>query len=186
MRSTTYMLVITVLCGLGGAVGMIFLVSVFVPVLPLALVVRLLIWCGLTGYLLLLGVWSKGAAQSLVLPVVLLLACAVSAPTTIGFFILCVVAVGWLRTQMNPLAGGWLCLWVELLLGGGPVLALLFVYPRSVDMWALTVWLFFLFQSLYFLILPVGRHHVLTDEDRFEIARLRAQRLCRRLGELEG
>jgi len=115
-------------------------------------VINLTLWLYTAGYALLLGRWSKKPILSAGFPLLFLFVTSFLVDSISAFYLLSLVVISWIRTAIYFKNPGRIKLVVELLLGilGGIPLA---VYtPGSAFAWMLGIWMFFLIQSLYFVI----------------------------------
>jgi len=112
----------------------------------------LILWMYAAGYSLLLSRWSKNSILSIGFPLLLLLVTSFLVDSIAAFYFLTLVIISWIRSGIcfrNPSA---LNLVVELLLcAAGGILMVLFT-PGSDFAWMPGIWMFFLIQSLYFVI----------------------------------
>jgi len=135
-------------------------------------VIYLTLWLYAAGYSLLLSRWSNKPIQSSGFPLLLLFIMSFLVNSIAAFYLLSLVVISWIRSGIcfrNPRG---LKLLVELLLcvfGGLP--AAVFT-PGSVSAWVLGIWMFFLIQSLYFVIFEnrAIRSEVQYETDPFERA----------------
>ena len=126
-------------------------------------------------YTLLLVRWSRAGGAAALFPILVLMAFAVSG-THRGFLILSLLVLGWVRSgicfQGSP-AGRIL---TEALLGLGGGLLVQSFAPRTPVAWAMGVWMFFLIQSLYFVLAPSAQTARKADDpDEFEHAKRQAE-----------
>jgi hypothetical protein len=144
----------------------------FIPVnLALNYVVRgpsvnhLILWLYAAGYSLLLARWSKNSILSTGFPLLLLLAMAFQVDSMAAFYLISSVIISWIRSGIcfkNISALQWA---VELLLCAfGGILVMVFT-PVSAFAWMLGIWMFFLIQSLYFVIFE---NRVIIPQDQSE------------------
>ena len=136
-------------------------------------------WLFISGYAVLLNLWSKKIQPSIVYPLLFLLPSIFLVDTMVLFFIMALIAVSWIRSGICYRKPGAKRLAVELLLCfSGAVLGYVFT-PGSVYGWALGVWMFFLVQALYFVFLgPADSQQEKSVEiDAFERASAQAERI---------
>ena len=112
----------------------------------------LTLWLYTAGYSLLLSRWRKKPILSSGFPLLLLFVTSFLVNSMAAFYLLSLVVISWIRSGIyfrNPCR---IKLVVELLLcvvGGIPVAVFT---PGSASTWVLGIWMFFLIQSLYFVI----------------------------------
>lgn len=112
----------------------------------------LTIWLFAAGYSILLKSWSSQQSSAIVFPMLVLLLTVFLVDSTAAFFLLMLAVTGWIRSGICFPEKRGLKLAIEFLLGaaGGALAAL--CAPKTLFGWALGVWMFFLLQSLYFVI----------------------------------
>ncbi len=134
------------------------------------------LWICLAMYGVILARWSKTSLSSILLPMALpsLLLVLKSPPSM--FYVSCLLMLSWMRSGIcfqRTLLGS---IGKELAICFGGVALMAFFSPRTALSWGLGIWLFFLWQSLYFLC--GNPFHEAEEEpliDRFERARRRAE-----------
>lgn len=119
-----------------------------------ALAFKLALWLDLALYSVLLVRWSNRRLLPALFPLALLLAAALWPWSPSGFLLLGLGVLSWVRSGVCFKAPPLRLLTAETIAtaGGAGLLALL--SPASALTWALTLWLFFLIQTLYFYIMP--------------------------------
>lgn len=166
----------TIVVGL--ASGLLFLpvssaLSLFLP-WPVGF--RFTIWIFLAAYGAVLCRWSGTGLPACWFPLGILFASMFKLKSNEDFLLLVVLILGWLRSGVCFPSPVWKALGVEVLVGlGGAALVACFA-PASMTAWALGVWMFFLVQSLYFVL--TGNTGVEDGEDPadpFERARRGAE-----------
>ncbi len=144
---------------------------IFLPGMAFRLVIAVLI--GL--YALLLARWGRAGRLSVIFPALVLTAFAILG-THRGFLILALLVLGWVRSGIcfpGSVTGRILA---EAALGLGGGLLVQSFAPHTPVAWALGIWMFFLVQSLYFvLIAPADEAPAPGGQDGFEDARRRAE-----------
>lgn len=139
----------------------------------------LTIWVYLTLYLFLLTRWGKVSPLSVVFPLLLLLMAVFLENSETTFLFLAMGILSWVRSNICFQGGllGKLGAELALSLGGGVLVV--YLAPHSLVSWAMAVWMLFLMQSLYFVIL--GDIGVAEKEkirlDPFEQARGQAEKI---------
>jgi hypothetical protein len=126
-------------------------------------------------YALLLARWGRAGRLSVMFPVLVLMAFAVLG-THRGFLILALLVLGWIRSGIcfpGSVTGRILA---EAVLGLGGGLLVQSFAPQTPVAWALGIWMFFLVQSLYFVLIAPGNEATNSGgSDEFEDARRRAE-----------
>jgi hypothetical protein len=110
-------------------------------------------WAGLAAYALLLVRWSGAKTVAVIFPLILLLAAPFAVHSAAAWFAAALLVLSWIRSGIcfkKPLLRSLL---VELFIGGGGMLLVALLGPRTVPTWTLGIWLFFLVQALYFLLM---------------------------------
>jgi hypothetical protein len=128
----------------------------------------LTIWLFAAGYALLLNSWSRQQFSTIVFPMLVLLLAAFLMNSTAAFFLMVLAVTGWIRSGICFPQRQGIKLPVEFLFVavGGALAAL--CAPGALFGWALGVWMFFLLQSLYFVIFE-NRTIAPETKCRFEI-----------------
>lgn len=165
----------TILFGLFCAIGFIPIISV----MPIWIPKPLMVWCCLAGYCVLLSRWAVQPLKNLVLPLLMMAALMLLANQAIAYPIL-LAAFCWIRSglcmQQSFIKG----VIKEVLIGCGGGLLLFRLAPHSLFGWSLSIWLFFLVQSLYFLFpnseTRLAEFH-LVQTDPFDHSRQLAERI---------
>ncbi len=115
---------------------------------PLAF--RLAVWAMVLGYSYLLASWSNTGLVKIIFPLLILLAAALWSTSSIFFLVLAILVLGWVRQNCFMKGSSVKGLLVETLVSGGAVALILFFNPHSTPSLAISTWLFFLVQALYF------------------------------------
>lgn len=114
--------------------------------------ISLTIWLFAAGYALLLCGWSGQKGSTIVFPILVLLLTVFLVNSIAAFFLLLLAVNSWIRSGICFPEKRGIKLAVELLLCAlGSALMALFT-PSTAMGWALGVWMFFLLQSLYFVV----------------------------------
>ena len=140
---------------------------------------KLALWTDLFFYAILLARWSNKGLIAIGFPLVLLLGTAIWPGVYNGFFFLGLGVLGWIRSGICFSGSPLRAVAAEIItLSGGAGLAAL-LGPGSSVTWAISIWLFFLVQALYFFIVPATKRFTTAqaDEDPFELARREIQRV---------
>ena len=149
-----------------------------------AMALKLLWWADLGVYALLLARWSGKGPGPIVFPLALLLGAALWPGTIAAFFFLGLGVLSWIRSGICFSATPLRAMAAETVtVGGGAGLAALFG-PGSAITWAVSVWLFFLVQALYFFLVPPidATPVVRLAADPFEQAHREALRVLDEVG----
>lgn len=127
--------------------------------------INLTLWLYTSGYALLLSRWSKKPILSAGFPLLFLFVTAFLVDSTTAFYLLSLVVISWIRTGIYFRNPGGIKRMVELLLcvfGGIP--PAMFT-PGTAFAWMLSIWMFFLIQSLYFVIFE---NRTIMPQDQYE------------------
>ena len=125
----------------------------------------LILFLFVAGYAVLLSRWSGKPVLAGAFPLLLLFLAVFLTDSMVAFFLLALVVISWVRSGICFQDRGGRRLVVELsscIVAG--ILAAVFT-PASVAAWALGVWMLFLIQSLYFVVLA---DKVKGSEDQYE------------------
>ena len=142
----------TIVYGLFCGLSFVPLVLTLGTVLTWSSAFCLALWLFISGYAILLSRWSNTALISIVFPLLLLVPTIFMVNSSALFFLLALIVISWIRSGICFQKPGAIRLTVELLLcilGG--ILVVVFT-PGSLLAWALGVWMFFLIQTLYFVL----------------------------------
>ncbi len=134
----------------------------------------------LTLYSLLLCRWSKTSVISVAFPLLLLGAMSFIAYSPLVFLLLWLIFFSWIRSGIcftkYPLRAG-IAESATISLG---FLFLVFFRPQSIPAQALTIWLFFLCQSLYFYVVPATCElQQKMESDPFDAANAELEQILR-------
>ena len=137
----------------------------------------LTVWLFLTGYAFLLIRLSGKSFQVVVFPLMLLFTAIFAVKSVSSFILFALALISWIRSGIcfkKPI--GIRLIMEILLIFTGVILATAFT-PGSPSGWALGVWMYFLVQALYFVLIePAGTaEEYKTDMDPFEKASRRAE-----------
>jgi hypothetical protein len=137
---------------------------------------RLILWLYLAVYGFLLTRWAKVRFVSIIFPLLIGLFFALWGYSTTPFLLLAIGIFSWIRSGIcfqRPLAK---MLATELIisLGGSSLVA--YFAPHSPATWAMGLWMFFLVQSLYFMVVrDTVDKEIDVSLDPFEEARRHAE-----------
>ena len=136
--------------------------------LLVSLMIYSIILCGL----------SKTPLRSILFPLLLLLGVAILPDGSIGFMAISLGIFSWIRSGICYPGAPFRSITTEAATLGGAVCAFIWL-PNAPSVLPLTFWLFFLFQSLYFYLVPdnITQHQPAPSEDTFERARREVERL---------
>ncbi|WP_319525916.1 hypothetical protein [uncultured Desulfosarcina sp.] len=145
---------------------------------------KLVLWTILSGYSLLLARWSGKHPAVLLFPLILLLGTAVWPGIDSVFFFLGLGVLCWLRSGICFSGFPLRAMAAETVAAAGGAALVALLGPGNAVTWAISIWLFFLVQALYFFIVP---HRSSTTADRqdvdpFEQAQREAQRILESAG----
>jgi hypothetical protein len=155
-------------------------VSIFLhSLLPWPLGDQLLLWALIAVYGLMLSRWAFKSFSAIALPILLLFIAALCIHSTATFAVVALGIFGWIRSgicfRRRPAAKR---LFAELGLGMGAGLAISAVMLTAAVSAALAIWLFFLIQTLYFVIFEYRQEPTQRlDVDPFERARMAAEQI---------
>ena len=179
MKGTAKPIRATILWGLLGAILYLVTSLLLHTWIPWPRGDWLFLWAVLAGYSLMLSRWASKPVSSVVLPLTLLLIAAlfIHSAATLGYMAIGILA--WIRSGICfRLEWPAKRLVAEIGLGMGASLAMsavVFTAPLST---ALGIWLFFLIQSLYFVMFEYRQApDKRVDVDPFERARMAAEQI---------
>lgn len=169
----------TVVFGFGGAILLFPIASFIGDVLGVFEALELTLWLILSVYAVLLVRWSKTPLLPIVFPLAILLVAALVWPWRAGFYWLFLLTLSWIRSGICFKAPALRLLMAEAVSMAGGALLVAVWYPASPVAMCLSLWLFFLIQSLYFFILPGDRVLVAGDDprDAFDVAFQEAEKI---------
>lgn len=149
---------------------------------PLAF--KLVLWLDLFIYAVLLVRWSGKGIGTIVFPMTLLLGTALWPGIYTGFFLMGLGVFSWVRSGICFCEAPIRAVAAEILTVGAGAGLVALLSPTSTFIWAISIWLFFLIQALYFFIVPAtaGAANLETPHDHFELARREAQRVLDGVG----
>lgn len=152
------------------------------PVLGWPTTPKIILWAAVFVYALLLSRWSRTRILSIVFPMVVLLGAALWPQVYVGYFLLLLGVLSWIRSgicfQTRPVRA---ILAEVITIAGGAFLVGMWM-PGSTLQWGLGIWLFGLVQCLYFYIVGWDRpnHGEITSMDPFEQARQELEKILAR------
>ena len=126
-----------------------------------------------------LNFWVPKKRRQTIFPLLILLPAIFLNNSVVLFFILALIAAGWIRSGICYPKTGAKGIAVELLLGFFAILPLAAFTPGSVIAWALGTWMFFLIQALYFIFFDITSNHRNNNVrlDAFDEAGKKAERI---------
>ena len=139
----------TILYGFAAALFFIIGLMLMVKIMAWPLAFRLVIWIIILGYSYLLVSWSGKRSAQIIFPQLILLAAALWSNSIVFFFVLAILVLGWIRHRCF-LKSSVKAILAESVISGGAVALILIFNPHSTPSLAISTWLFFLVQSLYF------------------------------------
>lgn len=167
----------TILYGFAAALFFMPAVMLMVNIMAWPLAFRLAIWAIVLGYSYLLVSWSGKGPGKIIFPQLILLAAALWSNSIVFFLVLAILVFGWIR-QRCFMKSTVKTLLIETVVTGGAVALILFFNPHSTPSLAISTWLFFLVQSLYFVFFyPVATVGSTTSPDRFTRACKQAEEI---------
>ena len=157
----------TILYGFAAALFFIPAVMLMGKILSWPLAFRLAIWVIILGYSYLLVSWSGKGPVQILFPQLILLAAALWSNSVVFFLGLAILVLGWIRHRCF-MKSSVKALLVEAFVTGGAAALILFFNPHSTPSLAISTWLFFLVQSLYFVFFyPAASGGNIISPDRF-------------------
>ena len=179
MNSKTTPIRSTIVWGLIGGLVYIPLCSALSLMVYWPLGIELTLWILLAGYAVLLSRWASRPLKSVGLPLSLLLLAVFLIESATAFLLTAIVLLSWIRSgicfnRIPPAKR----LGAEMALGLGSGLLVFGAMPGVTPVWALGVWLFFLIQALYFVLLEYqsdGQTRI--EVDPFEKAKMAAEKI---------
>lgn len=137
---------------------------------------RLTLWFFMAVYSFMLCRWAGARLTACGFPLAILLTAAFWLNSGHDFLFLSVLVLGWVRSGVCFRKALWKAVGAEVLVGLGGAALVACVFPHSVVAWALGVWMFFLVQSLYF-VLTGDAEDAEVELDPFEKARRQAEEI---------
>jgi len=158
--------------------GLVFLASglFFERTVFWSIFFRLSLFAFLSAYAFMLASWSGKKRISVIFPLLFLFVFNFAQNSNSAFLLLCLGILSWIRSGICFQNAFSKSLGAEIIfsIGGGALVA--YFNPFSTVTWALGIWMFFLVQSLYFIIVAdTGNNDEHLNEDAFEQARMRAE-----------
>ena len=140
---------------------------------------KLILWADLALYTLLMVRWSKSRLAPALFPLAILLGAALWPWSYSGFFLLGLGIFSWIRSGICFKAPPLRLITAEIVTVGGGAALVAVMGPISTLSSALTPWLFFLVQALYFFLVPglAGSTDDTRQPDPFEAAVQEADKL---------
>ena len=169
----------TIIYGLLAGTSFIPLVMVMSNLVHWTAAFRLAIWLVLAGYLVILARWGKVSLLSILFPLLLLLLLVFWGVTNSAFLLLALGVLIWVRSGICFQGGLLKSLVTEVALCLGAGALVVFFTPHSILTWGVAVWMFFLVQSVYFVVFADfgEKQEEKVDLDLFHQARTRAERI---------
>jgi len=139
----------------------------------------LTVWLCIAGYSILLAGWGKKKPATLFFPLLLLLGFLLLSRSTTVFLFLAIGVLSWIRSSLCFEKSFFRMLFAEFFISvGGGVLVVGFA-PNSAIGLALGIWLFFLIQSVYFVLFADLTTEEMPDMDPFGQASRQAEKILR-------
>ncbi|RJP94841.1 MAG: hypothetical protein C4518_02435 [Desulfobacteraceae bacterium] len=145
---------------------------------------RVTIFAFLAAYAFILANWTNKRRISVIFPLLFLFLFIFGQSSTAAFLLLCLGMLSWIRSGVCFQNAFPKSLGGEILfsIGGGALVA--YFSPYSTVTWALGIWMFFLVQSLYFIVMTdIGQDEEHIPVDAFEQARIRASGILKQASE---
>lgn len=143
---------------------------------PVAL--KCFILANLILYSFLLCRWSNTSIVSIAFPLLLATGMALHPGTYSGFMLVILGVFGWIRSAICFNEMPVRSLIAEFITLGGGAIFLVFWWPEPTMVLSVAIWLFFLFQTLYFFIVPPSTENPISVvSDPFEQASREMERL---------
>ncbi len=146
-------------------------------IIPWAKAFNIILWLYLAVYGLFLMRWGGKNLSSIIFPLLLLLISVFVVKSNSAFLLLALGILCWIRSGIcfqKPLSRA---LSAEIFLTFGGAVLVAWFTPHSVHTWALGILMFFLVQSLYFVIFEEQGIKEKVTVDPFEEALLRAEKI---------
>ena len=140
---------------------------------------KLMLWLDLLGYAALLARWSGKGPSVILFPMVLLLGTALWPGVYTGFFFLGLGVFSWIRSGSCFCGTPVRAVAAEVITVGGGAGLVSLLGPGSSLTWAISIWLFFLVQAVYFYMVPTScpPDAVGTASDPFDASHREALRV---------
>jgi len=140
---------------------------------------KLVLWLDLLGYAALLAQWSGKGLRVILFPMALLLGTALWPGVYVGFIILGLGIFSWIRSGSCFCGTPVRAVGAEVITVGGGAGLVALLGPGASVTWAISIWLFFLVQAVYFYMVPTScaKGAVGTAADPFEQAHREALRV---------
>jgi len=169
----------TVVFAMGSGFVVVPLAIMLHAYLPWPAALKLALWTDLALYGVLLARWSGTRLLSVLFPLAVLLGVALWPQAYNGFFMLALGVFSWIRSGICFQNAPVRALMAEAITVVGGSAMLLFFGSQGYAAWALNICLFFLFQSLYFFMVPWRARHrdPEASQDAFEDAVAEARRI---------
>ncbi len=138
-----------------------------------------MVWLLTAGYALLLVRWGRRRLSAVCFPLIVLGVGGWYLSSGRGFIVMALATLSWIRSGVCFPAPPGRGVWREVILCGGGAWLAAAQASGSALSWGLGIWLFFLVQTLFFVVgKPEGARMAADDrEDPFERARRRAERI---------
>jgi hypothetical protein len=169
----------TIIYGLMAGTSFIPMVMVMSSLFHWTAAFRLAIWLVLAGYLVILTRWARVSLLSIIFPLLLLLLLVLWGDTNSAFLFLALGVLSWVRSGICFQGGLLKSLVTEVALCLGAGALVVFFTPHSTITWGVAVWMFFLVQSVYFVVFAdIGeKQEKQLERDPFHQARAQAERI---------
>ena len=146
----------TLVYGLIGALTVMPAASLLAGSIGWAMAFKLALWLDLLGYVTLLARWSGKGVSVILFPMALLLGTALWPGVYTGFFFLGLGIFSWIRSGSCFCGTPVRAVAAEVITVGGGAGLVSLLGPGASVTWAISIWLFFLVQALYFYMVPTS------------------------------
>jgi hypothetical protein len=179
MRISKRPMLTTIIYGLLAGTSFVPLVTVLSNLLHWTAAFRLSIWLVLAGYLVILARWGRANLISIIFPLLLLLFLVFWGDTNSAFLFLALGVLSWVRSGICFQGSLLKTLVTEVALCLGAGALVVSFTPHSTITWGVAVWMFFLVQSVYFVVFADfgEKQEEQVELDSFHQARKRAERI---------
>ncbi|MCG6982221.1 MAG: hypothetical protein LJE88_12505 [Deltaproteobacteria bacterium] len=169
----------TIIYGLLAGMAFMPMVMVTSSIIHWTAAFRLTIWFVLAGYLVILTRWGKVSLLSIFFPLLLLLLLVFWGDTNSAFLFLALGVLSWARSGICFQGSLLKTLVTEVALSLGAGTLVVFFAPHSTITWGVAVWMFFLVQSVYFVVFEDfgNKQEERAAPDPFHQARTQAERI---------
>ncbi|UCD90139.1 MAG: hypothetical protein JSW04_01480 [Desulfobacterales bacterium] len=176
MKTTQRPIRNTIVFGLVFGLAFIPLNSLLGYVTDAATAFKIILWTYLATYGFFLTRWGRNRPISIFFPLLLLLIFVFIVNSNSAYLLLALIIFSWIRSGVCFQQSLSKMLGAELLLSLGGAILVAWFAPCSTFTWALGILMFFLVQSIYFVIFE-NKNHEQVPTDPFEEAMVRAEKI---------